>query len=154
MQGSHSQRVDAEVAKDVADYRFDNVSDAPYRFTGSEYCNVYLELTKCADHCRRGMLHARTDGALIARSRNDALTPKAEIDVAAGCERLSREMARRRTEVFHRHAKLQNESFVARARPAVVKQEPKRLAEYDTTTGKLKAHWQACRPDAGLIKAP
>ena len=54
-------------------------------------------------------------------------------------ERLSKEIARLSNEVVKCNAKLQNESFVAKAPPAVVEQEQKRLAEFEATIGKLKA---------------
>jgi valyl-tRNA synthetase len=61
-----------------------------------------------------------------------------EIDVAAEKARLSKEAARLESEVTKANAKLGNEAFVAKAPPAVIDQEKKRVADFTATLARVR----------------
>jgi valyl-tRNA synthetase len=62
-----------------------------------------------------------------------------EIDVAAEKARLGKEAARLQGEITKATAKLGNEAFVAKAPPAVIDQEKKRVADFTATLSKVQA---------------
>jgi valyl-tRNA synthetase len=61
-----------------------------------------------------------------------------EVDVAAEKARLSKEATRLEGEIAKARGKLSNEAFVAKAPPAVIEQENKRLADFTATLAKLQ----------------
>jgi valyl-tRNA synthetase len=107
--------------------------------TFAPYVQALARLSEVRIIDDEAQLDKEAHGAPIAIVGTDKLVLKVEIDVAAERERLSKEIARLNAEVSKCKAKLENESFVAKAPAAVVEQEQKRLAEYLTTIGKLTA---------------
>jgi len=69
-----------------------------------------------------------------------------EIDVAAEKARLGKEATRLETEIAKANGKLSNEAFVAKAPPAVIEQERKRVADFGATLDKVRE--QLARLDA------
>jgi valyl-tRNA synthetase len=61
-----------------------------------------------------------------------------EIDVGAEKARLAKEAARLQGELAKASGKLANEAFVAKAPPAVIEQERKRIAEFTATLEKVQ----------------
>jgi valyl-tRNA synthetase len=60
-----------------------------------------------------------------------------EVDKVAEKARIAKEIARIEGEIARVNGKLGNEAFVAKAPPAVIEQERKRLAEFNTTLERL-----------------
>ncbi|MEJ8838458.1 valine--tRNA ligase [Ramlibacter sp. AN1133] len=65
-----------------------------------------------------------------------------EIDVAAEKARLAKEVGRLQGELAKANGKLANQAFVAKAPPAVIEQERKRIADFTATLQKLQAQLQ------------
>jgi valyl-tRNA synthetase len=65
-----------------------------------------------------------------------------EIDVAAEKVRITKEVGRVRGELAKANGKLSNEAFVAKAPPAVIEQERKRIADFAALLEKLEAQLQ------------
>ncbi|RKU02393.1 valine--tRNA ligase [Burkholderia sp. Nafp2/4-1b] len=103
------------------------------------YVQALARLSEVQILADEATLDKEAHGAPIAIVGPNKLVLKVEIDVAAERERLSKEIARLTGEIAKCNAKLGNEAFVAKAPPAVVEQEQKRVAEFQSTLEKLRA---------------
>jgi valyl-tRNA synthetase len=81
---------------------------------------------------------AATQASPVAMAGPLRLALHVQIDVAAETARLGKEIARLQGEIAKAETKLGNESFVARAKPAVVDQERARLADFKRTVDRLQ----------------
>ncbi|WP_186165976.1 valine--tRNA ligase [Burkholderia gladioli] len=103
------------------------------------YLKALARLSEVSIVADEAALDSEAQGAPIAIVGANKLVLKVEIDVKAERERLSKEVARLENEIRKCEAKLGNEAFVAKAPPAVVEQEQKRIAEFRGTLDKLAA---------------
>jgi valyl-tRNA synthetase len=86
------------------------------------------------------------DGAPVVMVRDFKLMLKIEVNLMAERERLSKEIARIKAEIFKAQNKLANPSFVERAPVAVVDQERLRLDGFWETLQKLKEQYDRLPP--------
>ena len=81
---------------------------------------------------------AAAEAAPVAVVGEARLCLHMQIDVAAEKARIGKEAARLEGEIARASAKLSNEAFVAKAPPAVIDQEKKRVADFTATVAKLR----------------
>jgi valyl-tRNA synthetase len=79
-----------------------------------------------------------TRSAAVSVAGESRLALHVAIDVAAETARLGKEIARLKAEIVKARAKLESESFVARAPAAVVAQEQQRVADFTATVARLQ----------------
>jgi valyl-tRNA synthetase len=85
---------------------------------------------------------AATRASPVAMQGDLRLALHVTIDVAAEQARLAKEIARLEGEIVKAEAKLSNEAFVSRAKPAVVELERARVADFKQTVSRLKDQQQ------------
>ena len=82
---------------------------------------------------------AATQAAPVAVNGDLRLALHVQVDVAAESVRLDKEITRLLGEIAKAETKLGNDSFVARAKPAVVEQERARLADFRQSVSRLRS---------------
>lgn len=85
---------------------------------------------------------AAAKAAPVAVAGDARLCLYMEIDVAAEKARLTKEAARLEGELAKANGKLSNEAFVAKAPPAVIEQERKRIADFTAALEKIRSQLQ------------
>ena len=85
---------------------------------------------------------AAAQAAPVAVAGDARLCLYMEIDVAAEKARLGKEATRLEGELAKANGKLANEAFVAKAPPAVIEQERKRIADFTAALEKIRAQLQ------------
>ena len=104
----------------------------------SELLKTLVRLSEVRRFASLAEFNSATADAPVVTQGDVRLALKVEIDPAAERERLSKEIARIAGEETKATAKLENQSFVARAPAAVVGQERQRLAGFTATLASLK----------------
>ncbi|KAF1013624.1 MAG: valine--tRNA ligase [Burkholderia sp.] len=108
-----------------------------YLTSFAPYLKALARLSEVRIVADEAALDSEAQGAPIAIVGVNKLVLQVKIDVKSECERLSKEVARLENKICKCEAKLDNEAFVAKAPPVVVKQEQKRIAEFRSTLDKL-----------------
>ncbi|WP_316150925.1 valine--tRNA ligase [Cupriavidus sp. BIC8F] len=116
--------------------------DSTFLKAASAHIQALAKLSEVRVFEDEAALQAEGAGAPVAIAGGNHLLLKIEIDAAAERVRLSKEVERIGGEIGKCRAKLSNESFVAKAPPAVVAQETQRLADFEQTLAKLQGQLQ------------
>ncbi len=116
-------------------------TEADARWLQSHAANLQA-LTKLSEvkvYTQEAEWSSAAQNAAVAVADGLRLCLFVEIDLDAERARLSKEAARLQGEIAKAHGKLSNEAFVAKAPPAVIDQEKKRLADFSDTLTKVQA---------------
>jgi valyl-tRNA synthetase len=113
------------------------------------YVQALARLSEVQILADEATLDQAAHGAPIAIVGPNKLVLKVEIDVAAERERLSKEIVRLSGEITKCNAKLGNEAFVAKAPPAVVEQEQRRVAGSRARWTNCVRSWIGCLRNKG-----
>lgn len=118
------------------------VGDADFLHTVAPVLQALAKLSEVKVFADEASWTAAAQAAPVAVVGEARLCLFMEIDVAAEKARLTKEAARLQGEIAKANGKLGNEAFVAKAPPAVIEQEKKRVADFSATLAKLQEQLQ------------
>ena len=114
------------------------VGDAAFMREAAPVLQALAKLSEVRVFDREADWAAAAQAAPVAVVGEARLCLFMEIDVAAEKARLTKEVARLQGEIAKAQGKLANEAFVAKAPPAVIEQEKKRVADFGATLDKMQ----------------
>jgi valyl-tRNA synthetase len=114
------------------------VGDAPFIRRAAPVLQALAKLSEVKVFEDEAAWAAAAKAAPVAMVGEARLCLYMEIDIGAEKARLAKEAARLQGELAKANGKLSNEAFVAKAPPAVIEQERKRIAEFTGTLGKIQ----------------
>ena len=114
------------------------VGDADFMHAAGPVLQALAKLNEVRVFDDEGSWAAAAQAAPVAVVGEARLCLFMEIDVAAEKARLGKEAARLEGEIAKANGKLSNEAFVAKAPPAVIDQEKKRVADFTATLAKVR----------------
>lgn len=118
------------------------VGDADFLHTVAPVLQALAKLSEVKVFADEASWTAAAQAAPVAVVGEARLCLFMEIDVAAEKARLTKEATRLQGEIAKANGKLGNEAFVAKAPPAVIEQEKKRVADFSATLAKLQEQLQ------------
>jgi valyl-tRNA synthetase len=113
------------------------LGDTPFMEDAAPVLKALAKLSEVKVFADEAAWSAAAQAAPVAVVGEARLCLFVEVDVAAEKARLGKEATRLENELAKARAKLGNEAFVAKAPPAVIEQENKRVAEFGATLEKL-----------------
>ena len=114
------------------------VGDAPFVAAATPLLKALARISEVTVFADDAAFAAATRDSPVAVAGATRIALHVEIDLGAETARLGKEIDRLAGEIAKAHAKLGNESFVARAPAAVVDQERKRVADFTATMSQLR----------------
>ncbi|WP_298933767.1 valine--tRNA ligase [uncultured Ramlibacter sp.] len=118
------------------------VGDAAFLRQAAPVLQALAKLSEVKVFDDEALWAAAAQAAPVAVAGEAKLCLYMEIDVAAEKARVGKEVARLQGELAKANGKLANEAFVAKAPPAVIEQERKRIADFSATLSKLHEQLQ------------
>jgi valyl-tRNA synthetase len=114
------------------------LGDAPFMRQAAPVLQALAKLSDVKVFDDEAAWAAASQAAPVAVVGAARLCLHMEVDVAAEKARLGKEVVRLNAELAKANGKLANQAFVAKAPPAVIEQEHKRIAQFTVTLEKLQ----------------